>query len=146
MQILCLSGGGFLGLYTASVLAELEAYSGRPIADHFDLLAGTSIGGIIALGLAARKPAADIRDAMIQHGPKIFRSKPPPKSEMAKKFHLARNAVNAKYATSPLRKIVETLVDPSVTIGDLSHRVIVPAINLTKGRPQVFKTPHHPTF
>ena len=31
-------------------------------------------------------------------------------------------------------------------IGDLKHRVIVPAVNLTKGRPQLFKTPHHPTL
>ncbi len=49
-QILSLSGGGYLGLYTASVLAKLEEQSGRRIVDMFDLLAGTSIGGIIALG------------------------------------------------------------------------------------------------
>ena len=48
-QILSLSGGGFMGLYTACVLAELEEQIGKPIAGCFDLIAGTSIGGIIAL-------------------------------------------------------------------------------------------------
>ena len=52
-QILSLSGGGFLGLYTAAMLAELEERSGKPLNQCFDLIAGTSIGGIIALGLAA---------------------------------------------------------------------------------------------
>ena len=37
-QILSLSGGGFLGLYTASVLAEIEQRTGRPLADSFDLI------------------------------------------------------------------------------------------------------------
>ncbi len=43
-QILSLSGGGFFGLYSISVLAELERQVGAPIASRFDLLAGTSIG------------------------------------------------------------------------------------------------------
>jgi len=71
-QILSLSGGGFLGLYTAAVLAELEERSGKPLNQCFDLIAGTSIGGIIALGLAAGRSASDIRDAFIEHGPRIF--------------------------------------------------------------------------
>jgi uncharacterized protein len=48
-QILSLSGGGYLGLYTAKVLAGLEEEMGGHTADHFDLIAGTSVGGIIGL-------------------------------------------------------------------------------------------------
>ena len=51
-QVLALDGGGIRGLYTASLLGALEKGIGRPIVDHFDLIAGTSTGGIIALGLA----------------------------------------------------------------------------------------------
>ena len=40
-QILSLSGGGYLGLYSAAVLAEVEHRAKGPIASHFDLLAGT---------------------------------------------------------------------------------------------------------
>ena len=60
-QILSLSGGGFLGLFTISILADLEKQIGRPIASAFDLLAGTSVGGIIALGLAGEHPAEKIK-------------------------------------------------------------------------------------
>ena len=56
-QILALSGGGYRGLFTSTVLARLEQQAQRPIGDCFDLIAGTSIGGVIALGLALGKSA-----------------------------------------------------------------------------------------
>jgi patatin-like phospholipase/acyl hydrolase len=145
-QVLSLSGGGFLGLYTVSVLAAIEETYGEPIADRFDLIAGTSVGGIIALGLAARVPAAKIRDAFIKAGPTIFSSLPPAQGWVGKKLALAANATGAKYSSTNLRATVEELVGKETKIGDLQHRVIVPTINLTKGGPQVFKTDHHPTF
>src|SRR5258706_8553812 len=145
-QILALSGGGILGLYTAAVLAELEGASGRPIADHFDLLAGTSVGGIIALGLSAGTPAADIRDAICEYGPQIFSSRSPAQTTVGKNLALAANATHAKYDAAPLRAVIEKIVGRDRKIGDLAHRVMIPAVNLTKGRPQVFKNAHHPTF
>lgn len=51
-RILSLSGGGYRGLFTARILADLEERIGAPIATRFDLIAGTSIGGILALALA----------------------------------------------------------------------------------------------
>lgn len=80
-QILCLSGGGFLGLYTASVLRRLEEEFGAPIGQCFDLIAGTSVGGIIALGLAAHKSAGEIEAAFLEHGARIFSDAEPAKSE-----------------------------------------------------------------
>jgi uncharacterized protein len=145
-HILCLSGGGFLGLYTASVLVALEEQFGAPIAKKFDLLAGTSIGGIIALGLAAEKPAAEIQKAFIEHGPKIFSPDPPPQWGVAKKYALTKNATGPKYGAAVLRSTIETIVGKGKKIGDLTHRVIIPTVNLTKGSPQVFKTDHHQTF
>ena len=71
-QILSLSGGGYLGLYQATILCELEEKAGKPIAQCFDLLAGTSIGGIIALALALEVPATQIRQAFEKHGQHIF--------------------------------------------------------------------------
>jgi patatin-like phospholipase/acyl hydrolase len=145
-QILSLSGGGFLGLYTACVLAEIEDHLNDPIANHFDLLAGTSVGGIIALGLAARTPARNIRDAFLKHGASIFSSRPPPQGALAKKLSLLQNATAAKYRSAPLRAAIEEIMGAVKNIGDLPHRVIVPTVNLTKGSPQVFKTDHHPSF
>jgi patatin-like phospholipase/acyl hydrolase len=51
-RILAVSGGGFLGLYTAQVLARLEAQVGEPLARRFDLIAGTSVGAVLASSLA----------------------------------------------------------------------------------------------
>ena len=50
-RILCLDGGGMKGLVQAEVLAQIEAVTGRKITELFDWIIGTSIGGIIALGL-----------------------------------------------------------------------------------------------
>lgn len=51
-SILSIDGGGIRGLIPALVLAEIEARTGKAIADSFDLIAGTSTGGILALGLS----------------------------------------------------------------------------------------------
>lgn len=50
-QILSLDGGGIKGLFSAAVLAAVEEDQNVNIAEHFDLITGTSTGGIIALGL-----------------------------------------------------------------------------------------------
>lgn len=50
--VLSIDGGGIRGLIPALVLAEIERRAGQPISDLFDLVAGTSTGGILALGLA----------------------------------------------------------------------------------------------
>jgi uncharacterized protein len=145
-QILSLSGGGFLGLYTASVLAAIEEQICAPIASRFDLIAGTSVGGIIALGLAKETKASDIRDAFIESGPAIFYPNKPRQGAISKKLVLLSNATTAKYQSSALRATIAAIVGEATRIGDLQHRVMVPSVNLTKGSPQVFKTDHHPTF
>lgn len=41
-RILLIDGGGIKGVFPASFLAAIEEVAGRPVADHFDLIAGTS--------------------------------------------------------------------------------------------------------
>src|SRR3954454_2165256 len=67
MRILSIDGGGIWGLIPATLLDHIERKTGRPICELFDLIAGTSTGGIIALALTmpgdAGKPrwsAADL--------------------------------------------------------------------------------------
>ena len=71
-RILCIDGGGIMGLIPAMLLAELEARAGRPAGQLFDLVAGTSTGGIIACAVAAGLPAATVVDLYRQRGPQIF--------------------------------------------------------------------------
>lgn len=59
-QILALDGGGVKALFTAHVLARIEDDLGVTVADSFDLIAGTSAGGILALALGAGLRPAEI--------------------------------------------------------------------------------------
>ncbi|MGP4751537.1 CBASS cGAMP-activated phospholipase [Agrobacterium pusense] len=145
-NILSLSGGGYLGLYTIAILAQLEEDLGRPIASSFDLIAGTSIGGIIALGLAHEVKATDIEAAFLRDGTKIFSNRPVPAGRLAQVRDILRYAFGSKYDPSHLRQTIADLVGAETKISDLKHRVLVPTVNLTKGAPQVFKTPHHLDF
>ena len=145
-QILSLSGGGYLGLYTISVLAELELQIRRPIASCFDLVAGTSVGGIIALGLAAERPANDIKHAFVSDGTRIFSNRPTPTTRFGQWWDFCRSMLSPKYDSAALSETAIRIIGDNNHIGDLKHPVIIPVVNLTKGKPQMFKTAHHPTF
>lgn len=135
-QILALSGGGFRGLYTAKVLADLEEEIGEPIARRFDLIAGTSVGGILALAIAMEIPASRIVDLFVKHGEQIFK----------RRFSL-RGIWRAPFSSSPLQSLLSAndLFGEHV-LGHCKHPVIIPTINYSTGQPVLFKTPHHPDF
>ena len=57
VKILSIDGGGIRGIIPAMVLAEIERRTEKPISALFDLIAGTSTGGLLALGLT--KPDAN---------------------------------------------------------------------------------------
>ena len=76
-QILSLIGGGIRGAFITSFLRELEDKLGRRIADSFDLIAGTSTGGIIAAGLAAGMTADEMQQFYVKYGARIFTPRSP---------------------------------------------------------------------
>lgn len=135
-QILALSGGGFRGLYTAQILADWEEEINEPIARHFDLISGTSVGGILALAIAMEIPAKRIVDLFVDHGEQIF-----------KRRTSLLGILRAPYSSDPLRRLLsaDTLFGKSV-LGQCKHPVIIPSINYSTGEPVIFKTPHHPDF
>src|SRR5262249_23617873 len=116
-NILSLSGGGFLGLYTVSVLAELEALLGRRVAHQVDLLAGTSVGGIIALGLAAEVPAATIKTAFERNGVSIFSNRPAPVTRSEIVRDVARAIWKPKYQADALYRTITEIVGAETRIG-----------------------------
>ena len=137
-HILALSGGGFRGLYTATVLRHIEESLGAPLANRFDLICGTSAGGLLALGLAAEIPAADLQAMFERDGKRIFRSRSWLRC-------LLRGWIVAKHSSNGLRSVLEERF-AELTIGDLKHRVLIPAVNYSSGKGQFFKTPHAPAF
>ena len=134
MQILSLSGGGFRGLYTAHVLAVLEERAGRPLARCFDLLCGTSIGGIIAMALALEIPAKRVAGLIENNGASIF---PSSRRKWLRWLKYAR----PKYKAADMRGMLEDIFGEK-TINDSTAKILVPSVNYSTGKPQIFKTPH----
>lgn len=71
-RVLAIDGGGILGLIPAMILADIEARAGRPAAELFDLVAGTSTGGIIACAVTSGIPASHVVDLYRERGGQIF--------------------------------------------------------------------------
>jgi predicted acylesterase/phospholipase RssA len=74
VKVLAIDGGGIRGLIPALVLEEIEHRTGRPAAELFDLVAGTSTGAIITCALTRPQPmpAARVAEVYEQEGPEIF--------------------------------------------------------------------------
>src|SRR6266545_1770283 len=71
-QVLSLDGGGIRGIFSAALLAGLEKDLGRPVVDHFDLVVGTSTGGVIAAALGAGITAQDVVGMYVSNMDRIF--------------------------------------------------------------------------
>ena len=147
-RILSIDGGGIRGIYPAAFLAGLEAryLGGASVAQYFDLIAGTSTGGVIAIGLAAGLKAADLRNLYIDRGCEIF---PPIRSGvvgvMERRLRNACQYFKFRYDRKALMRILrETLGDRK--FGEAQVRLCVPALEGRYSEVYIFKTPHHPDF
>lgn len=139
-RILAMCGGGVRGLYSITLLSKWERRLAQQtgqddlnIGSYFDLLAGTSIGGILALGLASGKNARYLEKLLNDNRKAIF----PKKRDW---FGLPR-LWKAKYDATPLRQLLEQEFG-DLTMGELHSRCIIPAVNISTGQPLMFKTGH----
>ncbi len=141
-RILSLDGGGIKGTFTAAVLAELERMTGKRVADYFDLITGTSTGGIIAIALGMDVSAEEVLTFYEQKGPEIFPL-----------LGLHRGAIRnfgwwscrPKFAPGPLRSAIESVIG-NRRLGDSKHRLVIPSYNAVNGSVYLFKTAHHERF
>lgn len=122
-QVLSLDGGGVRGVFTAAVLAAVEEDYGVRVTDCFDLIAGTSTGGILAIGLGLGFSPHEMVEFYVQLGPDIFghlgwRSEL--RHYFRAKFRAERleEAVRSKFADKPFGASAKRLVIPSFNIGD----------------------------
>jgi uncharacterized protein len=139
-RILSLDGGGIKGAFTASVLTEIENEIGGPIGDYFDLIAGTSTGGILALGVAYRIPAKTIRDFYRKMGPTIF-----PATGRLGVSGLLRQLFGPKHSHATLRAALEQVLQKR-KFGEAKNRLIIPTYDAIGGRLFLLKTAHHERF
>lgn len=133
-HILALDGGGVKGLATAAILAKLEEDLDTKIVEHFDLLAGTSTGGLIAIGLGLGMRPADILKFYVEKGPRIFHN--PVK---------ARNLMQwfrRKYSRTSLEEALREVFGEK-RLGDSERPLVIPSYDLDSEQVYLFKTPHH---
>lgn len=133
-QILSLDGGGIKGLFSAAVLAAIEEDAGIDITDHFDLIAGTSTGGIIALGLGLGMRPREIVEFYINEGPKIFH-----KWYGVKWF---QQWLYCKFSSKPLEEALKACFQ-NKTLGDSKKPLVIPSYNLGENDIYLFRTPHN---
>jgi uncharacterized protein len=159
IRILAIDGGGVRGLLPARFLVELEAMAGQPLHTLFDVIAGTSVGGILALGYAA--PAADgkgysaaqVFDDLREWLPGIF---PPIESaaslDALRDVHerhalsqlvgaalLPHHFGNARYSAAGLEDCV-TRAFGDTRLSEALTDVVVPAYDMHGGQPVVFRS------
>ena len=147
-RILSIDGGGIRGVFPAALLAGLEGTipSGHRIVDYFDLIAGTSTGGIIALGLANGLQATEVRDLYVDRGSEIF--PPGPGGAigfLTRKLRGVRQYVRYGYDREVLARLLHENFGER-TLGESSTRLCVPSVDGRFGDTYIFKTPHHPDF
>jgi patatin-like phospholipase/acyl hydrolase len=85
-RILSLDGGGAKGFYTLGVLREIEGMIRRPLHKEFDVIFGTSTGGIIAALLGLGRSVREISDLYEEHVPTVMGER----SRRGKSLALAR--------------------------------------------------------
>jgi patatin-like phospholipase/acyl hydrolase len=135
-QILALDGGGAKALFTAHVLARLEEDLAVSVPNAFDLIAGTSAGGIVALGLGAGLTPRDLVAHFEELAETVF-----PRARR-RLWRRARQFTSPLYDAKRLRTVLTDVLG-SRKLGESSKRLVVPAWDVGRRSVHVFKTPHH---
>ncbi|AEA42430.1 CBASS cGAMP-activated phospholipase [Fluviicola taffensis] len=147
-KILSIDGGGIRGIFPAKILAELEAKlrsDGKKkwqIYQNFDLICGTSTGGILAIALSLGIPASELHDLYIQNAQSIFGQK----KNLIRQFRYAayerdalENLIRTKFSS-----IMKNKNDPRLK--DCMVPICIPIYDLFNGQPSILKNDYHPRF
>jgi patatin-like phospholipase/acyl hydrolase len=140
-RVLSLDGGGIMGAFSASALATFERATGRRIVEHFDLITGTSTGGIIAIGLAMGATAEEVCRFYETRGPNIF----PKRAGLRDWFGLLWDMFWPRFSNEGLRAALQSVVGDR-PLGEARTRLVVPTYDVNTGKVYLFKTPHHPGY
>jgi patatin-like phospholipase/acyl hydrolase len=121
----------------------MEKSLGVSLASQFDLVAGTSTGGILAIALGLGLTASDILTFYRERGPVVF-----PIMRFNAAWHSKlRHVFGPKHSHDVLKSELEKAFFPSKNrkvLGESICRLVVPAYDAVSGACHVFRTPHHP--
>jgi patatin-like phospholipase/acyl hydrolase len=145
IKILSIDGGGIRGIIPAMVLAEIERQTGRPACELFDLIAGTSTGGIITLGVTApgeeqpdgkRRPrwsAEQLVDIYTNDGPQIF------KHSLLRTIETLDGLVREKYKADGLEDVLREYLGDAMLSQALT-KVLITSYDIQQHEPFFFKS------
>lgn len=142
VKVLSIDGGGIRGIIPAMVLAEIERRTKKPISKLFDLVCGTSTGGILALGLtrpnSAGKPQFTA-DQMVslyeQNGERIF------SRSVWHKIHSVWSIADQKYPSDGIEHVLQEYFGVA-RLKDALTDVLITAYEIEKRFPFFFKSRH----
>lgn len=148
-KILSIDGGGIRGIIPCQILADLEndliKVNGPEtrLCDYFDLIAGTSTGGIIAIGIALGVKAQTMLELYVNHGSEIF----PPKKQTKKSKFIKILQDRPFYSRARLRELLIDAYETNtgirdVRLGNAKSRLIIPTYSLENREINVLKTAH----
>lgn len=148
VKVLSIDGGGIRGIIPALVLAEIESRTGRPSCELFDLIAGTSTGGIIALGVTAPAAAEDgtlgasprwsarqLAGMYEQDGAKVFYR------SFVRTIETVDGLLMEKYAATGLEELLESCVGETMLSQALTD-VLITSYDIHAHEPVFFKSFH----
>lgn len=144
-RILSIDGGGIKGLIPATLLSEIRNRINGPIWSYFDLICGTSTGGIIALGLGIEKPISDVANLYTRLGSEIFPVNGKTKIKKIKDYVSIILGSGALYDSKKLETILRkefSKGNVAFKMEDSCTRLCIPSIDITNGKVRVYKTPH----
>lgn len=135
-RILSFDGGGIRGIVTAIILDRLQqTFPG--FLNQVDLMAGTSTGGLLALGLRAGKTPQELRNLYLNRSDDIF------EDSLLDDIVDLGGLTGAEYDSKPREKVFKQVLGPNRRLQDLSGRVLIPAFDLknttNSGEPGVWK-------
>lgn len=140
VRILSIDGGGIRGIIPALILAEIEQRTGKPISQLFDLIAGTSTGAIVAMGLCLpnaekknRYQAKDIIQFYEADGKRVF------SRTIWKKIRAVGNLAEGKYSAAGLESVLEEYFGPA-KISDMLTDVMIASYEIERRLPLFFKS------
>jgi uncharacterized protein len=141
LRILSIEGGGIRGLIPALVIEEIERRledatgDKRPLSDWFHLLAGTSTGGLIALGMAAPDESCMNGEKLVSlyrdEGPRIFRF-------TSQRLRSLGGWTGPKHSPAELRSVLEERIGQA-RLKQATRDVVVTAYDMTEREPHFFK-------
>jgi uncharacterized protein len=139
VRVLSIDGGGIRGIIPATVLADLEVRAGRPVAELFDLIAGTSTGAVIASALTVPGEdgpayrASDVTELYVREGPNIFHR------SVFDRIRSLNGAIDERYPAEGLEGVLQAALGET-RLRDTLTDVIVTAYETYLRQPFFFRS------